>query len=184
MGFGMAKAQYHKNQRVYVRPVGTWAMVEKVMPQWAKGLDEPLRIFYDVGLGREFAAEELQPETAGPAEDKRDFDESQWRLVRARNKWKTVEECAHHPYPGTHPQIVTGDAEWGGWRVPGAEYDLYPEKVEHQARLIVSAPRLTAMAKALVESFKQNPDDLPDDVAALALEAQKIVRYVQQAAPE
>ena len=55
----MAKAQYHKNQRVYVRPVGTWALVEKVIPHWTKGLDEPLRVYYDVGLGREFAAEEL-----------------------------------------------------------------------------------------------------------------------------
>ena len=52
----MAKAQYHKNQRVYVKPVGTWALVERVIPHWAKGLDEPLRVFYDVGLGREFAA--------------------------------------------------------------------------------------------------------------------------------
>ena len=24
----MAKAQFHKNQRVYVKPVGTWALVE------------------------------------------------------------------------------------------------------------------------------------------------------------
>jgi hypothetical protein len=179
----MAKAQFHKNQRVFVRPVGTWAMIEKVMPQWAKGLDEPLRIFYDVGLGREFAAEELQNESGSNA----DADESlehNWRLVRARNKWKTPEECSHHPYPGTHPQIVTGDAEWGGWRVPGAEYDLYPEKVELQARMIVSAPRLAELARSLIESFKAYPDDLPDDVAALALEAQKIVRYVDQAAPE
>ncbi len=58
----MAKAQFHKNQRVYVRPVGTWALVEKVIPHWTKGLDEPLRVYYDVGLGREFAAEELQAE--------------------------------------------------------------------------------------------------------------------------
>ena len=58
----MAKAQFHKNQRVYVKPVGTWALVERVVPHWAKGIDEPIRIHYDVGLGREFAAEELQSE--------------------------------------------------------------------------------------------------------------------------
>ena len=58
----MAKAQFHKNQRVYVKPVGTWALVEHVVPHWAKGLDEPIRVHYDVGLGREFAAEELQSE--------------------------------------------------------------------------------------------------------------------------
>jgi hypothetical protein len=179
----MAKAQFHKNQRVFVRPVGTWALIEKVIPQWAKGLDEPLRIYYEVGLGREFAAEELQPETATAAEPQDTYDEN-WRLVRARNKWKTPDECSHHPYPGTHPQIITGDAEWGGWRVPGAEYDLYPEKVEHQARLIVSAPRMSVLARSLVESFKAQPEDLPDDVAALALEAQAILRYIDQHAPE
>ena len=58
----MAKAQFHKNQRVYVRPVGTWALIERVVPHWAKGIDEPIRIHYDVGLGREFAAEELLSE--------------------------------------------------------------------------------------------------------------------------
>ena len=61
----MAKAQYHKNQRVYVRPVGTWALVEKVIPHWTKGLDEPLRIHYDVGLGREFAAMHVALERSG-----------------------------------------------------------------------------------------------------------------------
>jgi len=58
----MAKAQFHKNQRVYVKPVGTWALIEAVRPQWAKGLDEPIRIFYDVGLGRDFGADELTSE--------------------------------------------------------------------------------------------------------------------------
>ena len=35
----MAKAVFHKNQRVYVSSVGTWAMVEQVVPQWAKGVE-------------------------------------------------------------------------------------------------------------------------------------------------
>ena len=60
----MAKAAFHKNQRVFVKPVGTWAVVEKVMPQWVKGLDEPLKVYYDVGLGREFASSELTAEKA------------------------------------------------------------------------------------------------------------------------
>ncbi len=58
----MAKAQFHKNQRVYVKPVGTWALIERVVPHWAKGIDEPIRIHYDVGLGREFSAEEFLSE--------------------------------------------------------------------------------------------------------------------------
>ena len=40
----MAHAQFLKNQRVYVRPVGTWALVERVVPHWTKGLDSPIRI--------------------------------------------------------------------------------------------------------------------------------------------
>jgi hypothetical protein len=178
----MAKAQFHKNQRVYVKTVGTWALIEKVMPQWAKGLDEPLRIFYDVGLGREFAAEELQSETVAPS--KVTGDAEQWRLVRARNKWKPAEECAHHPYPGTHPQIMTGDTDWGGWRVPGAEYDLYPEKVEHQARMIANAPKMAALLAVLVEQTKIEPENVPDEIATLAHEASAILRYIDQDVPQ
>ena len=178
----MAKAQFHKNQRVYVKPVGTWALVEKICPQWAKGLDEPLRVFYDVGLGREFSGEELQNETT--AQNNVTGNAEQWRLVRARNKWKSPDECAHHPYPGTHPQIITGEADWGGWRVPGAEYDLYPEKVEHQARMIANAPKMVALLNALVEQAKTEPENVPEDVASLAREAAIILRYVDQDVPQ
>ncbi|HSC19340.1 MAG TPA: hypothetical protein VLC74_10530, partial [Rhizomicrobium sp.] len=82
----MAKASFHKNQRVFVRPVGTWALVERVIPHWAKGLDEPIRIYYDVGLGREFAAEELQSEQ--PLANGKSNGKDHWRIIRARNKWQ------------------------------------------------------------------------------------------------
>src|SRR5690349_24276145 len=117
----MAKAQFHKNQRVYVKPVGTWALIERVVPHWAKGLDEPLRVFYDVGLGREFAAEELQHEETAVRETS-DVGSETWRIVRARNKWQSAEDSSSHPFPGTHPVVMTGETDWGGWRVPGAEY--------------------------------------------------------------
>ena len=78
----MAKAQFHKNQRVFVKPVGTWAIVERVVPHWTKGLDEPIRVLYDLGLGREFTAEELQAENA--FEQPQD-DEEGWRILRVRN---------------------------------------------------------------------------------------------------
>ena len=103
----MAKAQFHKSQRVYVKPVGTWALIEHVVPHWAKGLDEPIRIHYDVGLGREFAAEELLNEE--PLGDKTPGEAQAWRVVRARNKWQPAEDCARHPVPGTYPVVVTGD---------------------------------------------------------------------------
>src|SRR6201985_3746777 len=145
----MAKAQFHKSQRVYVKPVGTWALVERVLPQWTKGLDEPLRVFYDVGLGREFAAEELQAEA--PTAETTTHGSEHWRIMRARNKWQPAEDCARHPVPGTFPVVMTGDAEWGGWRGAGADYDLDPGQGEEQARLIASAPKLAAFADGLVE---------------------------------
>ena len=60
----MAKAKYHKSQRVFVKPVGTWAYVEAVVPKWVKGCEEPIKIAYDCGMGREFAQEELEEESA------------------------------------------------------------------------------------------------------------------------
>ena len=83
----MAKAAFHKNQKVFVKPVGTWAVVEAVLPQWVKGLEEPLKIHYDVGLGREFSASELVADKGhSPVDDVADFDN--WRISRARNRWK------------------------------------------------------------------------------------------------
>jgi hypothetical protein len=172
----MAKAQFHKNQRVYVKPVGTWALIEHVVPHWAKGIEEPIRIHYDVGLGREFAAEELLSEE--PVNDKATDSES-WRVVRARNKWQPTEDCARHPVPGTYPVVVTGDADWGGWRVPGAEYDLAPEKVEQQARLIANAPRLASVATELIEWARNSGEEMPSALVQLAHDAQDLLSSIE-----
>ena len=172
----MAKAQFHKNQRVYVKPVGTWALVERVVPHWTKGLDEPLRVYYDVGLGREFAADELQAEQAvAPDADKA---AEIWRVTRARNKWQPAEDCARHPLPGTYPIVITGQADWGGWRVPGAEYDLDPERIERQARLIANAPQLEIFAQELVEWARKSGEDMPNALMQLAHEAQDLLTRV------
>ena len=61
-GVWMAKAIFQKNQRVWVESVGAWAIIEKLVPVWARGFDEPVRVTYDVGLGRDFQAHELKPE--------------------------------------------------------------------------------------------------------------------------
>ncbi|HET7334680.1 MAG TPA: hypothetical protein VFI93_06130 [Rhizomicrobium sp.] len=174
----MAKAQFHKSQRVYVKPVGTWALIERVVPQWTKGLDEPLRVFYDVGLGREFGAEELQAEQA--AKNETALSREKWRVLRARNKWQPAEDCARHPYPGSYPIVITGDADWGGWRVPGAEYDLDPRKIEHQARLIATAPAFVALAEALVDWARNSGEDMPTSLADLAHTAQDLLAAVEQ----
>jgi hypothetical protein len=170
---GMAKAQFHKSQRVYVKPVGTWALVERVVPHWAKGLDEPLRVYYDVGLGREFAADELQAEQA--LSDSVQRDNESWRVVRARNKWQPAEDCARHPVPGTYPVVITGQTDWGGWRVPGAEYDLDPPKIERQARLIAAAPMFETFAQELVDWARKTGEDMPKQLIDLAHEAQDLL---------
>lgn len=173
----MAKAQFHKNQRVFVKPVGTWARIEKVAPQWTKGLDEPIRIFYDVGMGREFSAEELVAEMDGVGRTGEDDD---WRITRARNKWQSDEECADHPYPGTYPVIMTSENDWGGWRVPGAEYALSPTRVEHQARLMVSAPHMMSVLTTLNEWVKVAGGGVPDELLKASRLARHILGYVNE----
>ena len=171
----MAKAVFHKNQRVYVKPVGTWAVIEQIKPQWVKNVEEPVRIYYEVGLGRDFSAHEL----AG--EDKSDGDglsRQNWRILRARNKWQSPEECAHHPFPGTFPVVVTGEKDWGGWRTPGAEYDRDPHGIEMQARLIASAQRLLRIAAQLQAFVQQSAGDVPAELVELAREAREISRFV------
>jgi hypothetical protein len=174
----MAKALYHKNQRVFVRPVGTWALVEHVVPQWTKGLDEPIRVLYDCGLGREFTADELQQEE--PLPEKLQAANERWRIIRARNKWQPTEDCGRHPVPGTYPVVITGEQEWGGWRVPGAEYDLSPTRIERQARLIASAPALEFLASALVEWARRSGEDMPHELAELAHSAQDLVARIER----
>ncbi len=173
----MAKALFHKNQRVYVKPVGTWARVERVVPQWTKGLDEPIRIFYDVGMGRDFGTEELSPEVSGIAGS---GEEEEWRILRVRNKWQSDQETSEHPYPGTFPVVITGETDWGGWRVPGAEYALSPARIEQQARIIVSAPHMVGVCTTLCDGLKAVDGDLPEELTKALRLARQILAYVTE----
>jgi hypothetical protein len=173
----MAKAVFQRNQKVWVESVGAWATIEKVVPVWARGFDEPVRVTYDVGLGREFLAHELRPEDSSAAND---TGGGHWRLLRARNKWQVLDDCGHHPYPGTFPVLVTDEADWGGWRVPGAEYDRDPRKIEFQARLLASAPAYRQLAQSLIELFNESPEDAPPAVQELANAAMALERYLQE----
>lgn len=166
----MAKALFHKNQRVYVKPVGTWAIIERVVPQWVKDCDEPLRVHYDVGLGRDFNAAELHTEQVA-ALTHLDPEMEEWHVKRVANKWREDDASANHPFPGTHPVIVTGSHEGGGWRVPGVEYDMTPERVELQAKLIAAAPQLVVLLQRLTQVAKENPENLPDDIMEIARDA-------------
>jgi hypothetical protein len=176
----MAKAQFQRNQKVWVGPVGVWATIERIVPIWAKGFGEPVRITYDVGLGREFLADELKAEDR--IEDPTGEETGgQWRLLRARNKWQQPEDCAHHPFPGSYPVVVTDPQDWGGWRVPGAEYDRDPHLIETQARLIVAAPRLLKLARDLQALTADAPDDAPPEIQELVRRADAILRQVTTA---
>ncbi len=170
----MARAQFQKGQKVWVECVGAWAQIEKVQPVWAKGFEEPVRVTYDVGLGREFLGHELLL----PSEDPAANGGETWRLMRARNKWQTADDCPHHPFPGTYPVVVTDKANWGGWRVPGAEYDRDPDQIEFQARLIAAAPQLLALAERLVSSVDEAPDDAPPELQVLARQARTVLKTV------
>ena len=170
----MARAQFQKGQKVWVECVGAWAQIEKVQPVWAKGFEEPVRVTYDVGLGREFLGHELLLPTDDPAANTGDS----WRLMRARNKWQVADDCPHHPFPGTYPVVVTDKADWGGWRVPGAEYDRDPDQIEFQARLIAAAPRLMALATQLASSVDEAPDDAPPELQMLAREARTVLKTI------
>lgn len=173
----MAKAQFHKHQKVWVESVGAWAAVEKIQPVWAKGFDEPVRITYDVGLGRDFAAQELRAEDAqdAPADEQAG---GEWRLMRARNKWQPPEDCSHHPFPGTFPVVVTDKADWGGWRVAGAEYDRDPYKIEFQARLVAAAPKLMRIARELAAFAEEHAGEAPAEVLRLGRAADAVLRGV------
>ena len=171
----MARAQFQKGQKVWVECVGAWAFIEQVQPVWAKGFEEPVRVTYDVGLGREFTANELLLATDDPASDQ---GLGEWRLLRARNKWQLPEDCLHHPHPGTYPVVVTDRADWGGWRVPGAEYDRDPQHIEFQARLIAAAPQLMRLAQDLVDLVAETPDDPPPAVLTLARQARDTLHGV------
>ncbi len=173
----MAKAQFHKNQKVWVETVGTWAVIEKVVPVWAKGFDEPVRITYEVGLGRDFLAHELEPERRDIAEEV--LEEGQWRLMRAKNKWQQPEDCGHHPIPGSYPVVVTDKTDWGGWRVPGAEYDRDPYKIEFQARLISASPQLMRLARQLLEAARDGAGEAPPEVLRLAEFAHGILEDIE-----
>jgi hypothetical protein len=74
---------------------------------------------------------------------------------------------------------VTGETDWGGWRVPGAEYDLDPHKSERQARLIAASPRFLELAKRLAEWAGKSGEDLGSDLADLAKSASALLAHVE-----
>lgn len=182
----MARALFHKGQRVYIKPVGTWSLVEKVNPHWVKDVEEPLRITYDVGLGREFAASELASEAAmrGPEARSEKIALDNWRIFRTKNRWQQCDAAtAAHPYPGTFPVVMTDDLDWGGWRVPSAEYDRDPNRIEFQARVLVNAPEMLRTIRKLADYVAKHPNDAPNELKSMARNSARLLRHVYEIEP-
>ena len=70
---------------------------------------------------------------------------------------------------------MTGEAEWGGWRVPGAEYALSPARIEKQARLLACSPRLAAIVKQLAEWGKSSPNDVPEALLEILRQGSEMI---------
>ena len=179
----MAKALFHKSQRVFVKPVGTWAVIETVVPHWVKDVDEPLRVSYDCGLGRPFQAHELVSEQSMHSQFRvEDEDEDlmleHWHIDRRAIKWRPVEYSAANASPSTFPVVATDETGTSGWRVSGTEYDRDPARIEHQARMIVHTPDLMQIARRVAEYALNNPDDLPAELKPVAQHCAAIMRHV------
>jgi hypothetical protein len=181
----MAKALFHKSQRVYVKPVGTWVPIERVVPHWVKGVDEPLRITYDCGLGRLFHAHELASEETMHRMDRCQEDDDddmlieQWRVVRRLMKWRSGDgQVVLGVTPGTYPAVATDDGPNSGWRVPATDYDRDPARIEHQARMIAHTPDLFRLARKMSEFASAHPDDVPAELRPVAQRCVQILRAV------
>jgi hypothetical protein len=76
--------------------------------------------------------------------------------------------------------VVTDANDWGGWRVPGAEYDRDPHKIEFQARLLTMSPRLLTLARQVVRLVEESNGAAPQELQALAAEVVRIDRYLKE----
>ena len=55
------KAYMQVGDRVLVKPVGVNATIKRLIPVWKFGKPEPVKIYFDCGLGRTFDETELLP---------------------------------------------------------------------------------------------------------------------------
>ena len=65
-------------------------------------------------------------------------------------------------------------------RVSPAHFDADPERIEHQARMIVQTPDLLRIARRISEFAVEQPDELPEDLRPVARTCAAILRYVYQ----
>lgn len=174
----MAKAVFHKGQRVYVKPVGTWAQIEAVLPQWVKGVEEPLKVTYEVGLGREFQSHELISQEA-PEKQTELVETEKWRVMRRPNRWEQQGDV-RHSRSGSYPVVVTDERDWGGWRVPVSEYERDPARIELQARVLANALKMLRVCRELTMLAADHALDTPAEIMALAAQAEDLLASIAQ----
>ena len=73
--------------------------------------------------------------------------------------------------------VVTEAMDWGGWRVPAAEYDRDPHRIEAQARLLANSPRLLEIAEHLA-ALAGEDGELPPALAELSRRAESVLKDV------
>jgi len=74
--------------------------------------------------------------------------------------------------------VVTSERDWGGWRVPGAEYDLDPNRIERQ--MIVQTPILVKLLRDFVQYADSEAKDLDENLITLAQTARRVLDGVPE----
>jgi len=148
-----------------------------------KDVSEPLRITYDCGLGRPFHAHELVSEQGMLNQNRLSDDDEEmmleyWHIDRRTIRWRPGDLGVTQANPGTYPVVATDEGNTGGWRVTGGEYDRDPQRIEHEARMIVHAPDLIRAARRIAEFASQNPDGFPNELKPVAQHCARILRNV------
>jgi len=143
---------------------------------WAKGIDEPLRVYYDVGLGREFAADELQAEQP--------LAENGHAATRIGASCAPGINGSRRKIAHAIPSRHLSDRYHGAGRVgrlarPGAEYDLDPLRIERQAASSPAYParKLRAGTGPMGAQVRR---EMPVALADLAHQAQDILANVDK----
>jgi hypothetical protein len=101
-----------------------------------------------------------------------------WFIERRTIKWRPSEFGVTLANPGTYPVVATDEGSNGGWRVGGSEYDRDPQRIEHQARMIVHTPDLLRIARRVAEFASANPNETPADLKPVAQHCALILRNV------
>ena len=81
-------------------------------------------------------------------------------------------------YPISSLEDPLDENDWGGWRVPGSEYDRDPHRIEYQARLIANSPNMLKLLKKVVDMVSHAPENYPSEMREVARTGVHILRHI------